>query len=69
MPFLERVPFTSSLLGATVRLLAFGMLARDGLFTVLGLAVRPCMAITPDDLSAASPRGPPCRKEPISSRS
>lgn len=38
MPFLEVVPFTSTLLGAVVSLLAFGMLARDGLFTVLGLA-------------------------------
>ncbi|SNR34353.1 exopolysaccharide biosynthesis protein [Paracoccus sediminis] len=39
MPFLEIVPFTSSFLGAVVSLLAFGMLARDGLFTALGLAV------------------------------
>lgn len=38
MPFLEVVPFTSTLLGAVVSLLAFGTLARDGLFTVLGLA-------------------------------
>lgn len=39
MPFLEVVPFTSSLLGGVVSLLALGMLARDGLFTALGLAV------------------------------
>ncbi len=39
MPFLEIVPFTSSFLGAVVSLLAFGMLARDGLFTALGVAV------------------------------
>lgn len=38
MPFLELVPFTSSIMGAVVSLLAFGMLARDGLFTALGLA-------------------------------
>jgi hypothetical protein len=39
MPFLEIVPFTSSFLGAVVSLLALGMLARDGLFTALGLTV------------------------------
>lgn len=39
MPFLEVVPFTSSILGGVVGLLAFGMLARDGLFTLLGLAI------------------------------
>lgn len=38
MPFLELVPFTSSLMGVVVCLFAFGMLARDGLFTLLGLA-------------------------------
>ena len=38
MPLLEIVPFTSSILGTVVSLLAFGMLARDGLFTLLGLA-------------------------------
>lgn len=37
MPFLELVPFTSSLMGVVVCLFAFGMLARDGLFTLLGL--------------------------------
>lgn len=36
MPFLELVPFTSSILGATVSLFAFGMLARDGLFVLAG---------------------------------
>ncbi len=39
MPLLELVPFTSTLMGVVVSLLAFGMLARDGLFTALGLAV------------------------------
>ncbi|MDN5568822.1 MAG: exopolysaccharide biosynthesis protein [Paracoccus sp. (in: a-proteobacteria)] len=37
MPFLELVPFTSSILGVVVCLFAFGMLARDGRFTLLGL--------------------------------
>lgn len=36
MPFLEFVPFSSSLAGIAVALLAFGMLARDGLFIVFG---------------------------------
>jgi hypothetical protein len=35
MPFLELVPFTSSIVGAVVALLAFGMLARDGVFTLV----------------------------------
>ncbi len=39
MPFSEFVPFSSSLIGGAVALLAFGMLARDGLFVFLGLAV------------------------------
>lgn len=39
MPFSEFVPFSSSLIGGAVALLAFGMLARDGLFVILGLAV------------------------------
>lgn len=37
MPFLELVPFTSSLMGVVVSLLAFGMLARDGAFALLGI--------------------------------
>ena len=39
MPFLEFVPFSSSLVGGAVALLAFGMLARDGLLILLGLAL------------------------------
>ena len=39
MPFLEIVPFTSSFLGSVVALLAFGMLARDGLFTLIGILI------------------------------
>lgn len=38
IPFLELLPFTSSLMGVVVSLFAFGMLARDGLFTLLGFA-------------------------------
>lgn len=37
MPFLEFVPFSLSLVGIAVALLAFGMLARDGVFILLGL--------------------------------
>lgn len=37
MPFLELVPFTSTLMGVVVSLMAFGLLARDGAFVVLGL--------------------------------
>lgn len=36
MPFFEFIPFSSSLAGIAVALLAFGMLARDGLFIALG---------------------------------
>lgn len=39
MPFLELVPFTSSILGFAVFLMGFGMLVRDGLFALLGLLV------------------------------
>jgi hypothetical protein len=39
MPVLEIVPFSSSILGASVLLMATGLLTRDGLFAVLGLAV------------------------------
>ncbi|WP_022707915.1 exopolysaccharide biosynthesis protein [Paracoccus zeaxanthinifaciens] len=38
MPVLELVPFTSSILGGMVSMLALGMLARDGVFTILGFA-------------------------------
>ena len=36
MPLLEFIPFTSSLMGVVVSLLAFGLLARDGVFVLLG---------------------------------
>lgn len=37
MPFLELVPFSSSLLGASVCLIAFSLLTRDGLFALAAL--------------------------------
>lgn len=39
MPFLEFIPFSASLLGTAVALLAFGMLARDGLFVMIGITL------------------------------
>lgn len=41
MPVLELVPFSSSILGGAVLLIATGLLARDGLFALAGLAVLP----------------------------
>ena len=38
MPFLELVPFTSSLLGLAVTLLSLALLVRDGLLVLFGLA-------------------------------
>ncbi|WP_232830895.1 exopolysaccharide biosynthesis protein [Tropicimonas sp. IMCC34011] len=35
MPFLELIPFSSSLLGVAIVLIAAGLLARDGLFVLL----------------------------------
>jgi len=37
MPFLELMPFSSSILGGAITLFAVSFLARDGLFVVLGL--------------------------------
>ena len=37
MPVLEFVPFTSSILGVGVALMALGMLTRDGLLTMIGI--------------------------------
>jgi hypothetical protein len=39
MPVFEVVPFTSSILGFGVLLIATGLLTRDGLYAVAGLAV------------------------------
>ena len=38
MPLMEFVPFSSSLIGVAVTLIAFSMLTRDGLFALLALA-------------------------------
>jgi hypothetical protein len=37
MPLLEFVPFTSSIIGVGVALLALGILTRDGLLTIIGM--------------------------------
>lgn len=37
MPILEFVPFTSSIMGIGVAMLALGMLTRDGLLTMIGM--------------------------------
>jgi hypothetical protein len=39
MPFLELVPFSSSILASAVVLFGVGFLARDGLFTLAGMGV------------------------------
>lgn len=39
MPFLELVPFSSSILGTAVIFFSISLLARDGLFVVLGLVM------------------------------
>lgn len=39
MPVLELVPFSSSILGGAVTLMALGLLARDGFFALLGLTL------------------------------
>ncbi|MEX2520377.1 MAG: exopolysaccharide biosynthesis protein [Paracoccaceae bacterium] len=43
-PFLELVPFTSSILGFAVLILSVAMLARDGLFFIAALGVIGCAA-------------------------
>ncbi len=48
MPFLELVPFSSSILGLAVLLIATGLLTRDGLFAACGLmaiAVAPAVPL------------------------
>lgn len=39
MPFLELVPFSSSILASAVVLFGVGFLARDGVFTLAGMAI------------------------------
>jgi hypothetical protein len=47
MPFLELVPFSSSLLALAVLLLATGLLTGDGLFALAGLAIMGLAALVP----------------------
>ncbi|SFQ37495.1 Uncharacterized conserved protein [Roseivivax halotolerans] len=47
MPFLEIVPFSSSILGAAVLFLSTALLARDGLFVIFGLATLSTAIIVP----------------------
>ena len=46
MPFLEFLPFTGSLIGATVALLGISLLSKDGLFAVAGLTFLGAAAAT-----------------------
>ena len=45
MPFLELVPFSSSLLGTAVMIMATALLARDGLLALIGSVVIGAVAI------------------------
>lgn len=47
MPFLELVPFSSSILGTATLLFAVSFLARDGLYVVAGVAVMGIAAMVP----------------------
>lgn len=47
MPLLEIVPFSSSILGAAVLLLATALLVGDGLFALFGLAVMALAVLAP----------------------
>ena len=47
MPALEIIPFSSSVAGLAVLLMATGLLAFDGLFILLGFAVMFCVAMIP----------------------
>lgn len=47
MPFLELVPFSSSILGTAVVFFAISLLARDGLFAVLGLITMAIASMIP----------------------
>ena len=47
MPFLELVPFSSSLLGVAVLLFSAGLLARDGLFAIAGMGIVVVAATVP----------------------
>ncbi|MEJ6402365.1 exopolysaccharide biosynthesis protein [Yoonia sp. 2307UL14-13] len=47
IPILELVPLSSSIVGAGVALIAIGILARDGLFAIVGLATFPLVPVIP----------------------
>ncbi|KAA9005281.1 exopolysaccharide biosynthesis protein [Histidinibacterium aquaticum] len=47
MPFLELVPFSSSILGAATLLFAVSFLARDGVYALAGIAVMTVAASVP----------------------
>ncbi|WP_240611065.1 exopolysaccharide biosynthesis protein [Oceaniglobus ichthyenteri] len=47
IPFLELIPFSSSLIGLMVVLLSVGLLVRDGLFVILALILGAVMATLP----------------------
>ncbi len=47
MPFLELVPFSSSILGLAVVFFAAGLVVRDGLFVVAGLAMMGLASLIP----------------------
>ncbi len=47
LPFMELVPFTSSLIGASIAVISVGLLAKDGLLAVLGLIALPTIFLIP----------------------
>lgn len=47
IPVLELVPLSSSIVGTGVALIAIGILARDGLFAIIGLMMFPLVPIIP----------------------
>ncbi|MBW7922462.1 MAG: exopolysaccharide biosynthesis protein [Rubellimicrobium sp.] len=47
MPFLELVPLSSSVLGLAITLFALGLLARDGVFVIIGLMLVGLASVIP----------------------
>ena len=54
MPLLEIVPFSSSVLGAAVLCFALSLLTRDGLLTILGVAILSLVVLVPSLALAAA---------------
>jgi len=54
MPLLEIVPFSSSVLGAAVLCFALSLLTRDGLLTVVGIAILSLVVLLPSLALAAA---------------